>query len=72
MEHFLKELDFKSSAAKSCFFLGEKYGKKLILELYIDDGLVAASDKEFLKDFRNSLKSEFKIVSKDWNRNLKQ
>lgn len=65
MGDFLKKHGFKANSADSCLFIREKDGKKLILALYVDDGLVAASDKEELEHFLNSLKSEFKIVSNE-------
>lgn len=46
-------------------FIREKGGKKLILVLNADVGLVAASGKVELKDFLISLKSKFKIVSEN-------
>ena len=37
----------------------------MILVLYVDDGLLAADDKDDLDVFIKELQSEFKIVSKD-------
>lgn len=66
MGNFLvKNLGLKASTADPCLFIREKDGKKLILALYVDDGLVAASDKNELDIFLNELKSEFKIEVKD-------
>lgn len=61
---FLISLGFRPSEADPCLFLREKRGKKLMLVLYVDDGLVAGSDPIDIEDFIGELKSEFKIVSK--------
>lgn len=62
---YLQQLGFKASEADPCFYIREKNGKKLLLVLYVDDGLIASSDVNELKYFLNELKSEFKIVSKE-------
>ena len=61
---FLSKLGFMVSEADPCLYVREKNGKKLILVVYVDDGLVAATDSQDLEDFLEELKSEFKIVSK--------
>jgi hypothetical protein len=35
-----------------------------LLALYVDDGIVAATDKKELVEFEKELKSEFKIIAK--------
>lgn len=61
---FLKKLGFKQSDADPCLFILEKGIKKLLLALYVDDGIVAATDESELSAFAENLKSEFKIVTK--------
>lgn len=61
---FLLKLGFKASNADPCLFIKEENGKKLILGLYVDDGLVAATDQRDLEVFLENLRGEFKIVSK--------
>lgn len=63
--NFLSRLRFRKSEADPCLFIRESNGLKLILVLYVDDGLIAASDKEDLKKFLQDLQAEFKITSKD-------
>lgn len=62
---FLLELDFKASEADPCLFVRKIKGEKLIIVLYVDDGLVAATKLEDLKQFLCELKSEFKITTRD-------
>lgn len=64
MRNFLTKLGFKTSSADCCLYTREKHGKKVILALYVDDGLVAASDFKDLKIFLDELKAEFKITQK--------
>ena len=62
---YLLKLGFKASEADPCFYIREKNGKKLLLVLYVDDGLVASSDIKDLNEFFEELKNEFKIISKE-------
>lgn len=62
---YLLQLGFRASAADPCFYIRENNGKKLLLVLYVDDGLIASSDAKDLEDFLKELRSEFKIVTKD-------
>lgn len=61
---FLKKHGFKQSDSDPCLFILERGKKKLLLALYVDDGIVAATDKDELSVFEEKLKSEFKIVTK--------
>lgn len=61
---FLSQLGFKVSEADPCLYTREKNGKKLLLVLYVDDGIVAATDSDDLEEFIRSLRQELKIVSK--------
>ncbi|GAB0089493.1 secreted RxLR effector protein 161-like [Sergentomyia squamirostris] len=62
---FLENRGFQTSIADPCMYFRVRNGKKLILVLYVDDGLIAAKDPKDLDDFIGELKSEFKITSKD-------
>lgn len=62
--NFLKKLGFKQSNADPCLFILEKGLKKILLAVYVDDGIVAATDKCELAELTEKLKSEFKIVTK--------
>lgn len=62
---FLLKLSLKPSESDPCLYMRVNGGKKLILALYVDDGLVAASDPKELELFLSQLKTEFKITTKD-------
>jgi hypothetical protein len=61
---FLIKRGFKQSTADPCLFIRIRHSKKLLLALYVDDGIVAATDKKELQEFEKELKSEFKITVK--------
>ena len=61
---YINKLGFKVSEADPCLYIRNRAGKKILLALYVDDGLVAASDLKELKEFIADLEREFKIVSK--------
>ena len=61
---FLIKRGFKQSDADPCLFIRKQGEKKLMLALYVDDGLVAGTDKKELQEFEKELKSEFKITAK--------
>ena len=62
--NFLKKLGFKQSDADPCLFIFDRGSNKLLLALYVDDGIVAATDERELSEFAEKLKSEFKIMTK--------
>jgi hypothetical protein len=64
---FLQRHGFKASDADPCLYIRERGGQKLILVIYADDGLLAATDQREMEIFIGELKSEFKIVSKKAN-----
>ena len=47
----LQKLAFEVSEADPCLYVRSRNGKKLILVLYVDDGLLAANDQEDQQDF---------------------
>lgn len=59
---FLKDYNMIQSAADSCVFRGETNGQKVILLLYVDDGLVLSSSEQALKDVMDHLLNNFKIT----------
>lgn len=64
MENFLLKMGFKISEADPCLYIREHDNRKILLVLYVDDGLVAATNPEDLKLVISELKTEFKIVEK--------
>ena len=64
-EAFLIKQGFKVSAADPCLYIRNRGGKKLLLALYVDDGLLAATDIQDLNSFISQLKFEFEITVKE-------
>ncbi|GBL93534.1 Retrovirus-related Pol polyprotein from transposon RE1 [Araneus ventricosus] len=58
---FLLKLGFKANDADPCLYSKEKNGRKLLIVLYVDDGLVAATNQEDLDNFLKELKPRFKV-----------
>ncbi|GFV77405.1 copia protein [Trichonephila clavipes] len=58
---FLKDLGFKASEADPCIYNRERKGRKLLIVLYVDDGLIAATDQQDSEMFIKELKTKFKI-----------
>jgi len=55
-------LGFVMSDADPCLFVRQNNGHKLIVALYVDDGIVAATHAEDSCEFLRKLKAEFKIT----------
>ncbi|GBN28663.1 hypothetical protein AVEN_258211-1 [Araneus ventricosus] len=64
---FLSEVRFKTSEADPCLYIRDKYEKKSIVCLYVDDGLVAATDLKESEKSIDDLNSKFKITTKQAN-----
>lgn len=62
---YLLKIGFIASDADPCIYIRNQEGNKLILALYVDDGLVAATDPGELETFLEELRREFKITTKD-------
>lgn len=58
---FLRKFNFESSKADPCVFISDRSGRKLVLAIYIDDGLVAASNTEDINELLDYLKKHFEI-----------
>jgi hypothetical protein len=41
----MKKQELKASTADPCLFVHQRSGKKLIVTIYVDDGLVVGSDQ---------------------------
>ncbi|GFU83036.1 retrovirus-related Pol polyprotein from transposon TNT 1-94 [Trichonephila clavipes] len=54
-------LGFKASEADPCLYIRERKGRKLLIVLYVDDGLIAATDQQDSEMFIKELKTKFKI-----------
>lgn len=57
---FLTDLGFKESQADPCLNIREREGRKLLIVLYVDDGLIVATDQQdsemFIKELKQSLR----------------
>lgn len=62
---FLLGLGFKRSDADPCLFIRERGDNEIFFLLYVDDGLIAATDQGELDQLMLDLKSEFKITEKE-------
>lgn len=58
---FLKRFNFTVSNADSCVFVGSVSGRKIVLAIYVDDGLIAASDEKDISNLLRVLKEEFQF-----------
>ena len=58
---FMKKQKF--STAKPCIFVRQCNGKKLIVAIYVDDGLIAGSDESKINVFIHQLRRTFKIMT---------
>jgi len=56
---YLLKLGFVMSDADPCLYVRQNNGRKLIVVLYVDDGLVAATDADDCRDFLANLTAEF-------------
>lgn len=64
-ENYLRELGFVKNEADPCLFKKELEGRKIIVALYVDDGLIASTTAEDSKILLGKLQREFKITFKD-------
>ena len=62
---FLRKRNFQQSEADPCVFMRCRGTKKIIIGLFVDDGLVAATSEEEANLFLDELKSEFKITARE-------
>jgi transposase InsO family protein len=63
--NFLRSREFEQSEADPCVFVRHRGKQKVIIALYVDDGLVAATSKEEAEVLIDELTSEFKVTAKE-------
>ena len=63
-EEILLGMGFIQSEADCCLFTREVNGKKILITLYVDDGLIAATDEQLANQFLKDLGDMLKITSK--------
>jgi transposase InsO family protein len=61
---FLKSQGFNPSEADPCLFIKITATGKIILAIYVDDGLIAFKNKQEVNEFITMLQKEFKVVIK--------
>lgn len=61
----LSKYGLKRSEADPCLFTSVYNGHKLILAIYVDDGLIASTSDEVIMSFLKELEGEFKITSSE-------
>ena len=64
IERFLVQQGFKISEADPCLYVRSRGDKVLLLALYVDDGLLAATDMQDLDLFLSKIQAEFEIKVK--------
>ncbi len=62
---FLEKHGLEQSEADPCLFTGSMNGNKLLLVIYVDDGLIACKDSRQLSDFMTKLAADFQITTSD-------
>ena len=64
---FLKKFNLKATNADPCVFTSQDNNEKLILAIYIDDGLIVSQNHELIDKLLDGLKTEFEITHNDAN-----
>lgn len=62
---FLTKFGLERSVADPCVYFGATGNLKIMLALYVDDGLLCSNDDETISKVLDGLKTEFKIVVED-------
>ena len=61
---FLTKFGFVPSNADSCVYTLQRGGEITVVAIWVDDGLVASSNKQIISDIIRHLQLEFEIVSR--------
>lgn len=61
---FLQQAGFKTSEADPCLHIRQKGDTKLIVALYVDDGLVMSTHQQEADNFVKELRGEFKVTAR--------
>lgn len=61
---YLKTIEFKQCVTDPCLFIRNRRGNKIILALYVDDGLIASTNQKDAVELMAELKQKFKITTK--------
>lgn len=60
--NFLRDCNLKQSEADSCVFSGNVHGNKVILLLYVDDGMILSNNEETLNILVRKLENAFELT----------
>jgi transposase InsO family protein len=66
----LTNFNLKETRADSCVFISKKNKQLLIVAIFVDDGLIAATDNELVNDLVRFLKENFETKEGDLNQFL--
>lgn len=64
---FLCKFNLKSSEADACVFTNNLKDNKIILAIFVDDGLIAAKNEESIEQLITMLKTEFQMTTGSLN-----
>lgn len=62
---FIEHFDFKVSENDSCIFVKGSGGRKVILAIYVDDGLIASNKREDIEPVIEHLRGNFDVKALD-------
>ncbi|UYV65651.1 hypothetical protein LAZ67_3004955 [Cordylochernes scorpioides] len=65
--NFMKERCLKENTADPCLFFRKTNDQLLIIAIYVDDGIVAGTNEQEIKEFLDELMLSFKITSEPLN-----
>lgn len=65
--HFIKKFHFKVSSQDPCVFIRKEGDDVVYLAIYVDDGLITASNKESIKPVIDFLREQFEITTSEAN-----
>lgn len=64
-DDFMVSLKFVQSREDPCVYIRGNESRKIIVALYVDDGLVVSKSDREMKVFIEELKSKFKVIGKE-------
>lgn len=62
---FIEDFGFRACESDSCIFIRERGGKRMLLAIYVDDGLIAATSESEIEPVIRHLSERFKVKQLD-------
>ena len=62
IDSYLLENGFEKCEGEPTLYIKEKYGKMLIMILYVDDVIFIGNDNYFIEKFKTVMKDEFEMT----------